>query len=155
MQTHASGTVPTDEEKIYGAIAGLTSSYGDPYTVFLPPAEAKQFNDDIKGAFGGVGMELGEREGSLTVVAPLKGSPAERAGIRSGDIILAIDGAPSEALAVERAVKMIRGEVGTTVTLILKRDGAAEPITVKITRATINIHIIKSSKESDVFVIEL
>ncbi len=155
VQTHSSTTIPTDQEKIYGAIAGLTDSYGDPYTVFFPPAEAKQFNEDIKGAFGGVGMELGERNGSLTVVSPLKDSPAQRAGIRSGDIVIAIDGTPSESLAVESAVRMIRGEVGTTVTLILKRSGAAEPITVKIVRATINIPIIKSSLEGDVFTIEL
>src|SRR3989344_2944628 len=69
VQTHASGTLPTEEEKVYGAIAGLTESYGDPYTVFLPPQDAKRFNEDISGSFGGVGMELGERNGTLTVVA--------------------------------------------------------------------------------------
>ncbi len=156
VQTHASNTIPTYQERVYGAIAGLTDSYGDPYTVFMPPAEAKQFNEDIKGAFGGVGMELGERGGSLTVVAPLKDSPAERAGMRSGDIIVTIDGKASETMPVEAAVKLIRGEIGTTVTLTVKRAGEPSALTVKITRDTINVPIIKAYKRTDgIFVIEL
>lgn len=156
VQTHASNTIPTTQERLYGAIAGLTSSYGDPYTVFFPPEEAKQFNDEIKGAFGGVGMELGERSGSLTVVTPLKDSPAEKAGMRSGDTIVAIDGKASEFMAVEAAVKLIRGEVGTPVTLTIKRTGEAAMLTIKIVRDTIKIPIIKSYKRSDgIFVIEL
>ncbi len=156
VETHASNTIPTYQQRVYGAIAGLTDSYGDPYTVFLPPADAKQFNDDIKGSFGGVGMELGERGGSLTVVAPLKDSPAERAGIRAGDVIAAIDGKASEAMAVESAVKLIRGEIGTAVTLTLKRAGEPAPLIIKVVRDTINVPIIKSYKRDDgVFVIEL
>lgn len=156
VQTHASGTTPTDQEKVYGAIAGLADSYGDPYTVFLPPADAQQFNEDISGAFGGVGMELGERGGSLTVVAPLKDSPAAAAGVRSGDIILGIDGKPAEHLAVEAAVKLIRGTVGTSVTLILKRAGEPSPLTIKIVRQTIKIPIINTYNRADgIFVIEL
>ena len=156
VQTHSSSSIPTDEQKMYGAIAGLTDSYDDPYTVFLPPPDAKQFNEDIKSSFGGVGMELGERNGSLTVVSPLKGSPAERAGVQSGDTILAIDGAPAEHLAVERAVKLIRGEVGTKVKLLLQREGALERIEVVITRETIQIPIINTYARSDgIFIIEL
>src|SRR3990167_7869852 len=156
VQTHASNTIPTYQERVYGAIAGLTDSYGDPYTVFFPPADAKQFNEDIKGSFGGVGMELGERGGSLTVVAPLKDGPAERAGIRAGDIILSIDGKASEAMAVEAAVKLIRGEIGTTVTLTLKRVGEQTPLTIKVVRDTINIPVLKSYRRDDgIFVIEL
>lgn len=156
VETHASSSIPTYQERVYGAIAGLTQSYGDPYTVFFPPADAKQFNEDIKGSFGGVGMELGERAGSLTVVAPLKDSPAERAGIRAGDVISAIDGKASESMAVEAAVKLIRGQIGTTVTLTLKRAGEAAPLTVKIVRDTIKIQVIKSYKRDDgIFVIEL
>ncbi len=156
VQTHASNTIPTDQEKIYGAIAGLADSYGDPYTVFFPPAEATSFNETIAGAFGGVGMELGERNGSLTVVAPLKGSPAEAAGVRSGDIVLGVDNKPTEKMAVDDAVKLIRGKIGTTVTLILKRTGTAETITVKIVRDTIKIPIINNYKRPDgIYVIEL
>jgi len=156
VQTHASNTIPTAEERLYGAIGGLTASYGDPYTVFLPPADAKQFNEDISGAFGGVGMELGERNGSLTVVAPLKDSPAEAAGVRSGDVVLAVDGKPTEKMAVDSAVKLIRGQVGTPVTIILKRAGAAESIEVTIVRQTIQIPVINAYKRADgIFAIEL
>ncbi len=156
VQTHASNTIPTDEEKVYGAIKGLTESYGDPYTVFLPPQQAQSFNEQIKGSFGGVGMELGQRQGSLTVVAPLKGSPAEAAGIRSGDIVTGIDGLASEALAVDDAVGKIRGPVGTKVEISIKRAGEREPLVFKITRQTIQIPIINSYHRADgIYVIEL
>ena len=156
VQTHASGTIPTYQERVYGAITGLTDSYGDPYTVFLPPSDAKQFNDDIKGSFGGVGMELGARNGSLTVVSPLKGSPAEAAGVRSGDVIIGIDNKSSEKMPVDEAVRLIRGEIGTSVTILLRRAGVAEPIEVKIVRQTIQIPVINTYARGDgIFVIEL
>lgn len=156
VQTHASNTLPTEQERVYGAIAGLTDSYNDPYTVFLPPSDAQAFNDDIKGSFGGVGMELGERNGSLTVVSPLKDSPAERAGIHSGDIVLGVDGKPTEKMAVDRAVKLIRGEIGTSVTILLKRAGVSEPIEVKIVREVIQVPVINAYHRGDgIFVIEL
>lgn len=156
VQTHASGTLPTDEEKLYGAIAGLVDSYGDPYTVFLPPQDAQQFNEDISGSFGGVGMELGERNGSLTIVSPLKGTPAEAAGVRSGDIIVAIDTKPSETMPVDQAVKLIRGKVGTSVTITLRRAGEPKAFDIKITRAIIKVPIVNAYKRGDgIFVIEL
>lgn len=156
VQTHASTTLPTEDEKLYGAIQGLVASYGDPYTVFLPPQDAQQFNEDISGSFGGVGMELGERNGSLTVVAPLKGTPAEAAGVRSGDVIIAIDGKASESMPTDDAVKLIRGEVGTKVTVTLRRVGVNEPFDIAITRAVINIPIINAYNRGDgIFVIEL
>jgi carboxyl-terminal processing protease len=156
VQTHASSTIPTDDEKLYGAIAGLTAAYGDPYTVFMPPQEAKQFNEDIAGSFGGVGMELGDRNGALTVVAPLKDTPADRAGMRSGDVIVAIDGTPSRTMPVDQAVKKIRGKVGTVVTLLIERAGAKEPLEIKITRATISVPILKNYQRPDgIYVIEL
>lgn len=156
VQTHASGTLPTAQERMWGAISGLAESYGDPYTVFLPPEDAQAFEEEIRGSFSGVGMELGQRDGVLTVVAPLKGTPAERAGVRSGDTVLSIDGVPSSDMAVEQAVKRIRGEKGTTVTLTLGRAGESKPIEVKIVRDTISVPIIESYKRTDgIFVIEL
>src|SRR3989344_717480 len=86
------------QDKVWGAISGLAESTGDPYTSFFPPEENKMFEDSIRGNFGGVGMEVGIREDVLTVVSPLKSTPAERAGILSGDKILAIDGEGTSAL---------------------------------------------------------
>ena len=155
VQTSASSTLPTDQEKIYGAIQGLTASYGDAYTVFLPPQDAQIFNEGISGSFSGVGMELGIRDNIITVVSPLKGSPAERAGIKSGDQVMLVDTTSTANMAVEQAVKLIRGPKGTTVKLTLKRAGLAEPLVVSIVRETINVPIIKTSSEGGVFTIEL
>ncbi len=118
-------------------ISGLASAYGDPYTVFFPPKEAKAFSESISGSFAGVGMEIGIKNDVLTVVAPLKGTPAEAAGIKAGDLILAIDGKSTEGLAVETAVSEIRGPVGTTVVLTLLRD--KKPLEVKVVRETIQV----------------
>lgn len=150
-----SSTIPTDQEKLYGAIQGLTESYGDPYTAFLPPEEAKQFNENISGSFGGVGMEMGNRDNRITVIAPLKGSPAERAGIRSGDVVVMVDATSTAGMSVDDAVKLIRGPEGTSVRLTLERAGVAEPIAVTIRRETINIPIIEGKIENGVYVIEL
>ncbi len=155
VETHASSSNPTAKEKLWGAIQGLTASYGDPYTVFLPPAEAKVFQDDIKGNFEGVGMEIGVKEGLLTVIAPLKGTPAERAGIRSGDGILAIDGASTEGLSTDEAVKKIRGEKGTTVIFTVLRDG--ETMEISVVRDTIAVPTIENTydRETGVYSIAL
>ncbi|MES2203548.1 MAG: PDZ domain-containing protein, partial [Patescibacteria group bacterium] len=115
VQTHASNTLPTDQKKIYGAIAGLTQSYGDPYTVFFPPAEAQIFNENVQGSFGGVGMELGQKDSAIVVVAPIKGSPAEAAGVRTGDVLVAIDATSTAGMVVDDAVNYIRGPKGTSV----------------------------------------
>lgn len=156
IQTHSSSTIPTDEERIYGAIAGLTDSFGDPYTVFFPPVEAKTFQENIQGEFGGVGMELGLKNGNLVVVAPLKNSPAERAGIRSGDYVIRVDDKSTDGMSIEDAVGIIRGPKGTTVVLTLARDGEKESITVSVVRDTIQIPIIKNHMRSDgIYVIEL
>lgn len=151
----ASTTIPTEDEKLWGAIAGLTASYGDPYTVFMPPADAQIFQEDISGEFSGVGMELGTKDGQLTVVAPLKNSPAERAGIRTGDQVIGVDGKPTEGLAVDDAVKFIRGPKGTTVKLFIVRDGG-QPFEVSVMRDVIQVPVINNYKRSDgIYVIEL
>ena len=135
--THASSTLPTTKDKVYGAIAGLASSYGDPYTVFLPPAQSKAFNETISGSFAGVGMEIDIKNGVLTVVAPLKGTPAALAGIKSGDQIAAIDGKSTDGVSIDKAVSEIRGPAGTTVVFTIVRNG--KPMTIKVTRATIQV----------------
>jgi carboxyl-terminal processing protease len=156
VPTHTSSTVPTSQEQLYGAISGLTASYGDPYTVFMPPAEAQVFNEDISGAFEGVGMELGTKGGELVVVAPLKDSPAQKAGVLSGDVILGINDKPTDGMAVDDAIKMIRGKKGTSVKLTIGRAGEAKAIEISVVRDVINIPVLNSYKRPDgIFVIEL
>jgi carboxyl-terminal processing protease len=156
VPTHASSAIPTLQERVYGAAQGLVDSYGDPYTVFLPPKQAESFGEEISGAFEGVGMEVGVRDSTLTVVAPLKNSPAEKAGVRSGDKILFIDKTPAENLPVDEAVGLIRGPKGTTVTLTLSRQGVKDPFKISIVRNTIEIPTINYFKRPDgVYVIEL
>ncbi len=135
--THASSTLPSNKERIYGAIEGLAASYGDPYTVFFPPKEAKQFSDTISGSFAGVGMEIDVKDGVLTVTAPLKGTPAEAAGVKAGDQIAAIDGKSTDGVSTDKAVSEIRGPIGTTVDLTLIRDGKS--LDIKIVRETIQV----------------
>ncbi|MBI3572182.1 PDZ domain-containing protein, partial [Candidatus Kaiserbacteria bacterium] len=135
--THSSSTLPTTKDKLYGAIEGLAASYGDPYTVFFPPKEAKAFSDDISGSFAGVGMEIDVKDGVLTVIAPLKSTPAEAAGVKPGDKIIAIDGISTEGISTEAAVSKIRGAAGTSVDLSLVRAG--KPLEIKITRQIIQV----------------
>lgn len=137
VSTHASTTLPNAKERVYGAISGLASSYGDPYTVFFPPEEAKAFAESISGSFAGVGMEIDVKDKVLTVVTPLKGTPAEAAGIRAGDQIVTIDGESTDGLSVDKAVAMIRGPIGTTVNLAIVRNGKL--LDIKIVRDTIQV----------------
>ena len=106
-----------DQERVYGAISGLIGSLDDPYSEFFTPDEAKIFEEDISGNFSGVGMEIGVKDKVLTVIAPLKDTPAYRAGIKSGDKILKIDETITAGLGLDQAIKLIRGEQGTTLSL--------------------------------------
>ncbi len=151
----ATTTVITKEEKVWGAISGLAASYGDPYTVFLPPQEKEIFESEVAGNFGGVGMEIDIRNGVLTVVAPLKETPAFRAGVKSGDLILEIDGEDTKNMRVEDAVGKIRGPEGTDVLLKLAREGEV-PFEITITREQINLPTVDTELRPDgVFVIKL
>lgn len=146
---------PDESARIQGAIAGLVDSYGDPYTVYMPPEDATQFAEDIGGQFSGVGMEVGQREGMITVIAPLPESPALNAGIQSGDVITKINGESTEKMTVDQAVRLIRGEKGTEVSLTLYRENETEFIEVKIVRDTITIPTMETSVEGDTFIIRL
>jgi len=149
-------TAPTDQEKIYAAIQGLTAAYGDPYTVFFPPEESKAFNEEISGAFEGIGCEIGNKDGQLVVIAPLKNSPAYKAGLQPEDVITNIDATDASGMSVDEAIKLIRGKKGTTVTLVVQRTGASEPITVPIVRDVISIPTVETIARKDgVFVIKL
>lgn len=154
--TSMDGMGVTEQERVWGAIEGMVNSVGDPYTVFLPPEDAEIFESDISGNFEGVGMEIGVRGGILTVISPLEGSPAKRAGILPGDQILKINDTITSNLSVDEAVKLIRGKVGTTVTFTILRDKTEEPFEIKVTRAVIDIPTISTSLRSDgVYVVRL
>jgi len=152
----ASGTAPlTSAQKIEGAINGLVDAYGDPYTTFFPPADAAAFDEDISGNFSGVGMEVGIRNDLLTVIAPLPGTPAEKAGIMAGDVLVAIGGTSTEKMTVEEAVRLIRGPEGTDVILTIYRTGASSPEDITVTRAQIEIPTMKTEQRGDVYIITL
>lgn len=122
---------------VYGAVRGLVESLGDPYTVFFNPPEAKQFAEDVRGRFEGIGAEIGIRDGALRIIAPLEGSPAQRSGLTPGDIIVKIDGTTAADMTLDEAVQKIRGPKGTTVTLTISRAEEPEPREVRIERAQI------------------
>lgn len=147
----------TDKDKVYGAIKGMVESINDPYTVFFPPEEATSFESEIEGNFEGVGMEMGIKNEVLTVITPLKSSPAEKAGIRPGDRVIQIEGKITTDYSIDQAVKLIRGKKGTTVTLLIVREGVEKPIEIKIVRDTINLPTIdtKLDPKTNIFTIKL
>ena len=145
----------TREEKIQGAIDGLVNAYGDPYTVYLPPADAESFTADISGEFSGVGMEVGMRNGLITIIAPLPETPAEQAGLLAGDTIVKIDGTSTENLRIDGAVDLIRGPKGTVVNLQIYREGETEFLDIPVTRDTIAIPTVKTEQIDEVYIISL
>lgn len=145
----------TDKDKLQGAIDGMVRSYGDPYTVYLPPKEAASFDEDISGNFSGVGMEVGIRNNVVTIISPLPETPAEKAGLLAGDIIVQIDGVTTERMSIDEAVQLIRGEKGTEVVLTIYREGETEFREIPVTRDNITIPTIETELRDDVFIIKL
>ncbi len=144
------------QDRVYGAIKGLMGSIGDPYSVFFPPQDSKDFSDTISGSFEGIGMEVGIKDKMLTVVAPLKNTPAEKAGIKAGDKVLKIDGVTTNDMSVDKAVDLIRGKRGTTVKLEIYRVGEDKPREISVVRDTISIPTLDTELRADgVFVISL
>ncbi len=148
-QKYVSATTTDTDKRIWGAIEGLASSQGDPYTVFFPPEESKMFKSDISGNFEGVGMEIGIKDNMLIIVAPLKNSPAEKAGLRSGDKIIMIDDKSTIDLPTDKAVKLIRGPKGSKVKITVLRDGSTTPIEKTIIRDIIDIPTIQTEMKSN------
>jgi carboxyl-terminal processing protease len=151
----SSSTLPTAKEREYGMIRGYVESFKDPYTVFFPPKEAKNFAENVKGSFGGVGMNVGMKDGNIVVIAPLKDSPAMKAGIKAGDIITGVDGKNMMGLSSEEAVSLIRGELDTPVTITVLHTGAKATTDIKIIRKEIKIPTLDTEKQNGVFIIKL
>lgn len=124
----------------YGAMYGLVAGLDDPYSTYFSPEVAQEFQQDLKGSFEGIGAEIGIKENNITVVTPLDGSPAQQAGLRSGDIILQIDDVDATGITLEKAVQLIRGEKGTNVDLVIARGRDIQTITV--TRDTIQVESV-------------
>ncbi|KKS15954.1 MAG: Carboxyl-terminal protease [Parcubacteria group bacterium GW2011_GWB1_41_6] len=144
------------QEMLWGAISGLAGSLKDPYTVFFPPEEKKIFESEVKGNFEGVGMEIGMRNNALTVIAPLKNTPAYRAGLKAGDKILKINDTLTSNLTVEEAIRLIRGPKGTEVKLLISREDEKEPMEIAVIREVINIPTLETEiKPGNIFVIKL
>jgi carboxyl-terminal processing protease len=155
-QKYVNASSTDTQTKIYGSIKGLAASYGDPYTVFFPPVESKMFKDDISGNFEGVGMEIGIKDKQLQVVAPIKNSPADLAGVKSGDYILSINGTSTSDMSVDAAVKLIRGPKGTSVKIMFLTTGASKPVEKTITRDIINIPTLETTPRGDgIFIVRL
>ncbi len=136
---HIDGDKLEDMKILEGAIKGAVGELNDPYTSFLSAKDAKKFNEDISGVFGGIGAEIGIREEQLLIIAPLKGNPAEAAGLKAMDKIIEIDGTSTAGMDIDGAIKLIRGEPGTEVTLLILRSGWSEPKEFTVTRAVITV----------------
>ena len=129
--------------KVYGAINGMVQSLGDPYTEFFTPADSQQFQQDIAGNFGGIGAELGmNAQNQIVVIAPLTGTPAAAAGLKPEDVVAAINGSSTDQMSLDQAVNIIRGPIGTKVTLTIMRSGWTKTQDFTITRANIQVPIV-------------
>lgn len=129
------------QKMVFGAISGMVAALGDPYTVFLPPKENEEYKQDLNGSFEGIGAQLGAKDDKIVVIAPLKGHPAENAGVLAGDWIVKVNDEETFGWTVPQAVTKIRGKKGTAVTLTLMREGREKPLELSIVRDTI---IVKS-----------
>ncbi len=147
-------TTPT--ERMYGAISGMVGSLGDPYTEFFSPADSSQFTQDITGNFGGIGAELGENSSTeIVVISAISSTPAFAAGLKPEDVITSINGSSTANMNIDNAVNLIRGTVGTNVTLGILRNGWSAPKNFTITRADIQVPTVEFSMKGDIADIQL
>ena len=140
---------PSIKDLIYGALNGMMSSL-DPFSAFFPPEKYKEFMEETEGEFGGVGIEISMDKGRPIVVAPIEGTPAFKAGLRAGDVIMEVDGEDTFGKSLIEIVRKIRGKPGTKVTLTIMRKGEGKPKKVDIVRAIIKIESVKYTKYEDV-----
>jgi carboxyl-terminal processing protease len=143
------------EDMIFGAIKGMVASLKDPYTSFMTPKENREFVESMQGYLEGIGAELTLRNGLLTVISPLKNSPAQKAGLQPEDIIYEVNGNSTEDMTLEEAVTKIRGEKGSVVNLTILRASQSEPIKISIVRDEINVNSIDWEMREGIAIIEI
>jgi len=131
---------------VEGAIKGIVDSLGDDYSVYLDPETFKQLREQIKGSFGGVGLLVGMDGEDITVVRPFEGTPAEQAGIKAGDVIIGVGDKDITGMDLETAVGLMRGQVGTKIKLVIKREGVDHPLEFVLTRQEINVPTVEGKK---------
>jgi len=141
------GDLPPGEDLTYGAIRGSLRTLGDPYTLFTDPVANEVRRVELEGEFEGIGAFVTQNaDGQLVIQTPMRGQPAEKAGVEAGDIVLAVDGTEISGLDVNEAVLLIRGPKGTEVVLTIARDGVAEPFDIAVTRDRIDIPSVASAR---------
>ncbi len=136
-------------ELFYGAIDGMLAATGDPYTTFFSPKENQEFNEDMSGTFEGIGAEMGIKDEVITIIAPLEGMPAEKAGLLAGDKIIKIDDVLSSNYSLDEAVKHIRGAKDTSVKLTVFREGEEETRDFVVTRGIILVKSVRFEMKGD------
>ncbi len=144
-----------DNKAFDGALSGMVSSVGDPYTVYFDKDATSSFNEEMSGSFSGIGAEIGVKDGSLTVIAPLKDTPAEKAGIMAGDIILKINNEDTQGMSSDIAVSKIRGEKGTEVKLTIYRPSDKSTKELSIFRDEIVVQSVDYQKKGNIAVISI
>ena len=145
-----------DADKLsQGAIKGMVEALDDPYTSYLDTIAYELWVRSVEGKFEGVGAYVEEKEGQITIVAPIPGSPADSAGIRSGDVVLEINGESTEGMSLIEGVLSIRGPKGTAVTLLILHQGETEPVVVSIIRAEIELPSVSSEMKEDIAYIKI
>jgi len=140
----------SDQELIDNAIKGMVSGL-DPHSAYLDRKEYKDLQVGTQGEFGGLGIEVGMENGFVKVVSPIDDTPAERAGIQPGDLIIRIDGKPVKGMSLQDAVDHMRGKPGTKITLTIVREGKDKPFDVTLKRAVIKVASVKSRMLDDHF----
>ncbi|NUO49425.1 MAG: S41 family peptidase [Polyangiaceae bacterium] len=147
---------PAQREKLLdGAMRGMVAEL-DPHSSYMNAEEFAQFQSDTEGKFGGIGVEVDLRDELVTVIAPIEGSPAAKAGIRPGDRILAVEGKPLRGARIDKIVNLLRGEPGTPVKLSIGREGEEEPIEITVTREIVRVSSIEAKRlEGDVLYLRL
>jgi len=137
-----------DKKLLEGAIDGMLSSL-DPHSAYLPPKNYKRMEEHTTGQFGGLGMEVGMEDGFVKVVSPIDDTPAQKAGVKAGDLIIKLDEHPVKGKSLAEAVKIMRGKPGSKITLTIVRDGVDKPIVMVLTRAIIKVKSVKEQLLKD------